>query len=113
MSLPNYKRLILPVALLVLWQWSAALIASSDYPTPVQVYQAFVFELTQEQMVYHLAVTLWRVFLSFVISMVLGVIFGIMMGRFPKLNELSDPLLILALNIPALVTILLCYLSIG
>lgn len=113
MSLPNYKRLILPVALLVLWQWSAALIASSDYPTPVQVYQAFVFELTQEQMVYHLAITLWRVFLSFVISMVLGVIFGIMMGRFPKLNELSDPLLILALNIPALVTILLCYLSIG
>ncbi|AMG29510.1 ABC transporter permease [Grimontia hollisae] len=95
------------------WQWSATLLNSAEYPTPVQVYNAFVFELFNEQMLSHLGITLWRVFLSFVISMVLGVVFGIMMGRFANLNELSDPLLILALNIPALVTILLCYLGIG
>ncbi|USH04792.1 ABC transporter permease subunit [Grimontia kaedaensis] len=113
MSLSSYQRYLLPVLLLVFWQWSAALVNSAEYPTPVQVYNAFVFELLNEQMLSHLGITLWRVFLSFIISMVLGVIFGIMMGRFPRLNELSDPLLILALNIPALVTILLCYLSIG
>lgn len=113
MSLPSYQRYLLPLLLLVFWQWSAALVNSAEYPTPVQVYNAFVFELLNEQMLSHLGITLWRVFLSFIISMVLGVIFGIMMGRFPRLNELSDPLLILALNIPALVTILLCYLSIG
>ncbi|KXF82277.1 ABC transporter permease [Enterovibrio coralii] len=113
MSLPNYQRYIVPLILLALWQWSATLIESADYPTPIQVYHAFVYELLDEQMLFHLGMTLWRVFLAFIISMVLGVIFGIMMGRFPKLNELSDPLLILALNIPALVTILLCYLTIG
>ncbi|WP_281546155.1 ABC transporter permease subunit [Grimontia sp. SpTr1] len=113
MRLPGYQRYLLPILLLVFWQWSAALVNSAEYPTPVQVYNAFVFELLNEQMLSHLGITLWRVFLSFIISMVLGVIFGIMMGRFPRLNELSDPLLILALNIPALVTILLCYLSIG
>ncbi|CZF80609.1 Putative aliphatic sulfonates transport permease protein SsuC [Grimontia celer] len=113
MSLSSYQRYLLPVLLLVFWQWSAALVNSAEYPTPVQVYNAFVFELLNEQMLSHLGITLWRVFLSFIISMVLGVIFGILMGRFPRLNELSDPLLILALNIPALVTILLCYLSIG
>ncbi|WP_245621463.1 ABC transporter permease [Enterovibrio calviensis] len=109
----NYLRLIMPLCMMVFWQWSAVLIDSPDYPTPVAVYHALVFELTQEHMLYHLGMTLWRVVLSFAFSMVLGVIFGIMMGRFPRLNELSDPVLILALNIPALVTILLCYLSIG
>ncbi|CZF85854.1 ABC transporter permease [Grimontia marina] len=113
MRLPGYQRYLLPSLLLVFWQWSAVLVNSAEYPTPVQVYNAFVFELFNEQMLSHLGITLWRVFLSFIISMVLGVFFGIMMGRFPKLNELSDPVLILALNIPALVTILLCYLSIG
>lgn len=113
MSLPSYKRYLLPLLLLMFWQWSATLLNSAEYPTPVQVYNAFVFELFNEQMLSHLGITLWRVFLSFVISMVLGMVFGIMMGRFANLNELSDPLLILALNIPALVTILLCYLGIG
>ncbi|MDD1781111.1 ABC transporter permease subunit [Enterovibrio sp. ZSDZ35] len=113
MHLPRPKRLILPFLLLIAWQWSAMLVNSAEYPTPHQVYEALIFELVNEQMLYHLGMTLWRVFLSFIISMVLGVIFGIMMGRFPKLNELSDPLLILTLNIPALVTILLCYLTIG
>ncbi|WP_434355556.1 ABC transporter permease subunit [Parasalinivibrio latis] len=113
MNLPNYKRYILPVLLLLLWQWTATVTGSPDYPSPILVIHSLVYELTHEQMVYHLSMTLWRVLLSFIISMILGVILGIMMGRFPRLNELSDPLLILTLNIPALVTILLCYLGIG
>ncbi len=113
MNLAHGKRTILPILLVLFWQWTAVAVGSPDYPSPVQVVRSLVYELTHEQMAFHLGMTLWRVMVSFILSMILGVILGIMMGRFPKLDELSDPILILTLNIPALVTILLCYLGIG
>ena len=45
--------------------------------------------------------------------MLVGVALGILMGSRPLWNELLDVLIILALNIPALVTIILCYIWLG
>ena len=59
------------------------------------------------------SVTLSRVLISFIIAMILGVFIGILMGTSKRLNQLTDTLLIIALNIPALVTILLCYIWFG
>ena len=61
----------------------------------------------------HLGVTLRRVLISFVLAMLLGALLGLWMGRSPLANALFDPLLVLFLNLPALVTIILLYVWFG
>jgi NitT/TauT family transport system permease protein len=70
-------------------------------------------ELTEGSLLYHLGVTLARVVVSFGIAMALGTAFGIVMGRYRRADASLDSLLVLALNIPALVTIILCYIWFG
>jgi NitT/TauT family transport system permease protein len=65
------------------------------------------------EILYHLAVTLARVAASFVLAMSIGVAVGIAMGRLLGLNRFLDSWLIFFLNLPALVTIILCYVWFG
>jgi NitT/TauT family transport system permease protein len=51
--------------------------------------------------------------ISFSAAMLIGVSLGIVMGRSKSWDRLLDTFLILALNIPALVTIILCYIWFG
>ena len=99
--------------LCLLWQSLAWLIASPDFPSLLAVLGSLQFHLTDGDMLANLFITLKRALLSFIIAMLLGGIIGIMMGINTWVNKLSDSLLIVLLNIPALVTILLCYIWIG
>ena len=62
---------------------------------------------------YHLGVTLLRLLASFSIAMPLGSAIGIILGRNKALDAFFDNWLIIFLNIPALVTIILCYVWFG
>jgi NitT/TauT family transport system permease protein len=62
---------------------------------------------------HHLGMTLQRVAISFVVAMGLGSFIGLFMGHFRRLDLWLDSLLTLALNIPALVTIILCFIWFG
>jgi len=108
-----YFRLLLIILLAVSWQCVAWLVDSPDFPSLVMVFNSLLFHVYQGDMISNILITLGRVFISFVIAMVLGVLIGIMMGTSKWLNKLTDTLLIIALNIPALVTILLCYIWFG
>ena len=65
------------------------------------------------QLPYHLGVTLLRLVVSFAIAMFLGCAIGIVLGRNKKLDAFFDNWLVIFLNIPALVTIILCYVWFG
>ncbi len=95
------------------WQVIAALVAEPLFPTPLTVlYRLWEF-LTVGQLLHHLGITLARVAASFAIAMAIGAAIGIIMGRFQRLDATLDGVLVLALNIPALVTIFLCYIWFG
>jgi len=108
-----YSRLLMLIILAVIWQATAWFINSADFPSLLNVIDSFIYHVNQGDMLANISITLGRVFISFIIAMILGVIIGILMGCSDKVNELSDTLLIIALNIPALVTILLCYIWLG
>lgn len=110
---PVYGRLLILIILASTWQFIAWLVNSSDFPSLLIVMESFIYHLFEGDMLVNLSVTLTRVFISFVIAMILGVFIGILMGTSRRLNQLTDSLLIIALNIPALVTILLCYIWFG
>jgi NitT/TauT family transport system permease protein len=65
------------------------------------------------QLPFHLGVTLLRLAVSFAIAMLLGCAIGIVLGRNKKLDAFFDNWLVIFLNVPALVTIILCYVWFG
>jgi NitT/TauT family transport system permease protein len=101
------------LAFIALWQVAAWFMQSSTLPTPTVVCTRVYEEVISWVLPRHLGITLWRVVISFVLAMLIGTIVGIAMGRSRRLNLLLDGWLILGLNIPALVTIILCYIWFG
>ncbi|GAB6139542.1 ABC transporter permease [Methylosoma difficile] len=101
------------LALLGLWHVLAQLLVSPNLPGPLQVAIVLWRELQSGQLPYHLGVTLLRLASSFSIAMLLGCTLGIALGRNPQLDAFFDNWLVIFLNIPALVTIILCYVWFG
>ncbi len=106
-------RLLGLTLFLMLWQGLAWLLQSDLLPGPLAVISAFWQQSLSGILPYHLGITLARVALSFLIAFVIGVAIGILMGSRSGCDHWLDGLLILGLNIPALVTIILCYIWFG
>jgi len=99
--------------LLGLWQVAAGIADSRVLPAPMEVFVVLGEGLASGELPYHLVVTLVRVAASFVLAMSIGIAVGIAMGRLPALDRFLDSWLVLFLNLPALVTIILCYVWFG
>lgn len=102
----------LPLALL-LWAGIALVAQTPLLPTPAAVLETFWQALQSGELPEHLLVTLRRVLIAFALAMALGTLLGVWMGRSRLANALLDPLLVLFLNLPALVTIILLYVWFG
>ncbi len=96
-----------------LWQLIAQILQNPTLPAPTAVAESLWNHLVTGELLYNLAITLSRVLIAFVISMLIGTAFGILMGRHRGVNAALDGVLVLGLNIPALVTIILCYIWFG
>lgn len=101
------------VILLVIWQGLAVYLNNYTLPTPKAVAYVFRQSCVSGQLPYHLGITLLRLIASFTIAMLLGCAIGIVLGRNKKLDAFFDNWLVIFLNIPALVTIILCYVWFG
>ncbi len=103
------------LAALVLFWWAAAwwIDTPRTFPGPGRVGAIMLAEALSGKLLEHLIPTLIRVVLAFGIAMGLGVVIGVMLGTMPWLNRWLDPWVVVALNIPALVVIVMCYLWIG
>lgn len=97
----------------VVWQLTAVVLAQPLLPTPMVVIASLWSHVMNGGLLYHLGVTLARVAVSFVIAMAVGAAIGIFMGRSSRVDGALDGVLVLGLNIPALVTIILCYIWFG
>ncbi len=102
-----------PTLLLGSWQLIALFIDSTLLPAPLEVFAVLWQELTTGTLLYNLAITLFRLLVSFFIAMSIGTAIGILLGRNKEIDRFFDSWLIIFLNIPALVTIILCYVWFG
>ncbi len=112
-SLHTASPLLSILLLLLLWQGSASLIDSITLPGPAQVAHVFWEECLSGVLPFHLGKTLVRLCLSFSVAMLLGCAIGIVLGRHKTIDRFFDHWLVIWLNIPALVTIILCYVWLG
>ena len=113
------KRNLLPIKigsfilLLFIWEMVAIYLNSSTLPSITQILKTLINEINDGEIFYHLAITLYRVFVSFLIAMLIGTFIGIIMGNSKKIDAILDGWNILFLNIPALVLIILSYVWFG
>lgn len=98
---------------LAIWHVLALLLNNRMLPLPLVVFQVLWTALASGELPYHLGITLLRLAASFGIAMLLGCALGILLGRHTGLNQLFDQWLIIFLNVPALVSIILCYVWFG
>jgi NitT/TauT family transport system permease protein len=114
--LPAHPRILNALSLLLflgLWQGLAVYLNDNSLPTPATVAVVLWQETVSGQLPYHLGITLFRLVVSFTIAMLLGCAIGIVLGRNKQLDAFFDNWLVIFLNIPALVTIILCYVWFG
>lgn len=106
-------QLISVAVFLIAW-WALSVPLGKDLlPSPWAVLQSIAEHGRDGDLLESLWVTMARVVASFTIAMLIGCSVGVWMGRSPTVDAGLDPILIAALNIPALVVIILCYLWFG
>ncbi len=106
-------RAISLIAFFVIWQLAALVVNDVLLPSPVAVFKSLWIHLTRHDLLLHLGITLYRVAIAFTVAMAVGTLIGLMMGQWHGVDASLDSLLVLGLNVPALVTIILCYIWFG
>lgn len=102
------------LALIALWAIVSTVLQSRLFPGPLAVGDKFVSEAASGELFLHVGITLARVAVAFFLAMVLGSAIGIALGRARGgTDQFFDTWLIFFLNLPALVTIILCYVWFG
>lgn len=95
------------------WQALAMTLKTPSLPLPTKVADVFWLACTSGELPLHLGATLLRLLTSFTIAMLLGCAIGVLLGRNATANAFFDNWLVIFLNVPALVTIILCYVWFG
>lgn len=111
--LPAWRwRVLSLLVLLCAWTLLSMWAGSENLPSPLQVAREIRARLAAE-MPLHIAMTLYRSVFAFALAMLVGAGAGILLGRYRALDRFFDSWLIAALNIPALVVIILFYVWFG
>lgn len=100
------------ILLLVVWIIASAFAQSDLLPGPGAVWEAFQRELRLGY-IEDMAATLGRVAAAFLLAMTIGSALGIWLGMSAGADRLLWSWVIFFLNVPALVTIVLCYVWFG
>lgn len=105
---------LVSIAVFVLfWALLSWLIASDELPGPGAVWRAARVQIASDDYFFHLGMTLVRVGAAFLLSMSIGSAIGVFLGMNGGADRIFGGWLTLFLNLPALVTIILCYVWFG
>ncbi|MGE0116372.1 MAG: ABC transporter permease [Dongiaceae bacterium] len=107
--------LILPAALLVLWEAAcrAGLFPPNQLPAPSVVFQEMAGLAATGELLDHIGITLYRVFAGFLLGVAAATILGSLTGYSRTGRELLDPLLQSLRNVPSLAWVPLFILWLG
>jgi NitT/TauT family transport system permease protein len=108
------RPLLSLLAFVLIW-WIGAYLAADPQmlPAPDRVLALAWHETLNGALPLNVGITMARVLAAFAIAMVVGSVAGYVAGRRPRIDALIDPWMVIALNLPVLVVIVLCYIWLG
>jgi len=105
------------VAFLICWELYIKIFEISPFilPRPIQVWHALVELLSDVSTLHHAWVTLYETLAGFAIALVLGVGFGALLGKMPRLEEALMPFVVALQVVPkvALVPLFILWFGFG
>lgn len=101
------------VVFLVVWQLSAACLAKPFFPLPSHVALEFAELITSGELTAHFLISALRVLLSLVLSFVLAVPLGFLLGNISFLDRMLSPLVYLLYPLPKIVFLPLIVITCG
>lgn len=111
------KGLIFPVCLLLLWWVGSKAQVFNNYiiPSPERVYEAAVFMLKKGLLMRHLTVSLYRVFVGFMVTFLVAFPLAVFLGMNKNMYHFLEPTLEFIRHIPpiALIPMLILWFGIG
>lgn len=109
--------LLLPIALIFIWQYGCEnkLINQSILPSPLTLYDTFIYMIETGKLQGHIMVSVERVVKGFVIGTIVGLGFGIIIGLSKKIEHLLSVIIGVFRPIPliAWVPMLILWMGIG
>ena len=108
------KKTIMKISMyflfIAVWQAAASLKFMPDYlfPSPLGVFQTVLNGFGDGSMVIGIAVSMRRIFIGYAISLAIGIITGMALGSFRKLDEIIGPFLLGTRSLPSI-----CWLPLG
>ena len=114
----NTSLIVTSIALpLVIW-WLVTTFGNIDpkfLPSPANVWEAFVRLSSTRELLKDTVASLWRVGVGFLLAVALSIPVGVLMGSFPSIRALLEPLfgLMRYMPAPAFIPLLILYLGIG
>ena len=106
---------ILPIALLLLWQWASTngSFSASQLPTPSAVVEALGELLERGTFWTHVAISVQRVLLGFLIGASVGIVIGSIVGLSPTASRILSPTIQAIRAVPSLAWVPLIVLWLG
>lgn len=109
--------IILPILLLLVWQYAVqtAAISRRILPAPLDVGEALVARLLSGELLRHIAISSWRAAIGMAIGGSLGLILGALTGLSKTARQLLDSSVQMARNVPhlALIPLVIIWFGIG
>jgi NitT/TauT family transport system permease protein len=109
----TFPRVLSIASLLALWLILAFVFPPTIVPGPVPVFKAMARNITSGQAFYHLYKTLLRVGFGLILTMLLGIGSGTVMGLSRKGEVFLDSWVMVGLTVPAIVYSIVCLLWFG
>ena len=106
-------RILSIVSLLVVWLVLSAMFPPTIVPGPVPVFKAMAENLGSGKAFYDLYKTLLRVGFGLILTMVLGIVTGTLMGLSRKSEVFLESWVLVGLTVPAIVNSIICLLWLG
>lgn len=95
---------ILPIVVLILWQLSASLewVSTLLFPSPLSIFQDFIDIVKSGELFNHLKVSIVRAFLGFLIGGGSGLLIGMLVGMYKRVEQTLDPTIQMLRTVPLL-----------
>jgi NitT/TauT family transport system permease protein len=106
-------RILSIVSLLLVWLLLSTVFPPTIVPGPVPVFKAMAGNIASGVAFYHLYKTLLRVGFGLILTMVVGIIVGVVMGLSRKGEVFLDSWVLVGLTLPAVVNSIVCLLWLG
>src|SRR5437762_7370265 len=109
----TFPRILSILSLVVAWLVLSAIFPATIVPGPIAVLTAMGENIASGQAFYHLYKTLLRVGFGLILTMLLGIAVGVVMGLSRKGEVFLDSWVMVGLTVPAIVYSIICLLWFG